>query len=257
MAGPTSPISCKKVCVCGPFYKGGKINYPLWWYGDQDVLYNFAGGSATPVNCVWMNNGLYFNGGSSYLEDEQGRKILKEGTTGLWSSINLDGNEVPPCGSVTGSGSVLCLNNGSAIPPKIENKLVLYSQGCPNLTTFKCNNNLFSTIDVGTVTSLTKLYCHYNSTSKLDVSALISLTYLYCNNNYITILDVSALTSLTRLYCHNNDMNQAMVDTVLCDVNGYGTNNDTLNISGNAVPSAVGITCKDELEGRGWAVTTD
>jgi hypothetical protein len=52
-------------------------------------------------------------------------------------------------------------------------------------------------------------------------------------------------------------MNQAMVDTVLCDVDGYGTNNGILNISGNAVPSATGITCKNNLLGRGWTVTTD
>jgi hypothetical protein len=52
-------------------------------------------------------------------------------------------------------------------------------------------------------------------------------------------------------------MNQAMVDTVLCDMDGHGTNNGTLNISGNAVPSATGITCKNNLIGRGWIVTTD
>ena len=83
------------------------------------------------------------------------------------------------------------------------------------------------------------------------------MTDLHCRVNNISILDVSALTSLTNLICYDNDMDQAMVDTVLCDVNGYGTNNGTLNISGNAVPSAAGITCKNELEGRDWAVTTD
>jgi hypothetical protein len=48
-----------------------------------------------------------------------------------------------------------------------------------------------------------------------------------------------------------------MVDTILCDVDGYGTNNGTLNISNNAAPSAAGITCKNNLLSRGWTVTTD
>jgi hypothetical protein len=52
-------------------------------------------------------------------------------------------------------------------------------------------------------------------------------------------------------------MNQAMVDTVLCDMDGHGTNNGTLNISSNAVPSAAGIVCKNNLIARGWTVTTD
>jgi hypothetical protein len=52
-------------------------------------------------------------------------------------------------------------------------------------------------------------------------------------------------------------MNQAMVDTVLCDMDGHGTNNGILNISDNAVPSAAGIVCKNNLIARGWTVTTD
>jgi hypothetical protein len=112
----------------------------LWWYGEQGVLYNFAGGSIVPHNCVWMNYGYYFNGGSSYLLDEQGRKILREGTTGLWSSINLEG-DVPSCGSICGSGTKLCLNNGNTLPPKITGELILYPGNCPNLIHLYCHNN--------------------------------------------------------------------------------------------------------------------
>jgi hypothetical protein len=91
----------------------------------------------------------------------------------------------------------------------------------------------------------------------LDVSALTSLITLNCSNNSVSVLDVSALTNLTTLHCYNNSMNQAMVDTVLCDMDGHGTNNGTLNISGNAAPSAAGTTCAGDLTGRGWTVTTD
>ena len=91
----------------------------------------------------------------------------------------------------------------------------------------------------------------------LDVHALTALTYLQCAGNSISVLDVHALTSLTDLRCYNNSMNQAMVDTVLCDVAAHGTSNGTLNISGNAVPSGTGLACKDTLVSRGWTVTVD
>ena len=320
MAGPSGDVPCKKPCVCGPFYSGGKINYPLWWYGEQAKIANFAGGLATPVNCAWMNHGLYFNGGNSHLLDDQNRRILRSGTTGLWSSINLDGNEAPPCGSICGSGTVLKMNKGCDYPPKITGSLILHSRYCSNLTHLSCHYNSISVLDVSALTSLATLYCHYNSISVLDVSALTSLTALYCYNNSISVLDVSALTSLaglycyynsisvldvsaltslTALYCYNNSisvldvsaltsltalhcgdnsisvldvsaltsltylrctgnsMDQAMVDTILCDVEAYGTSNGVLNISDNAVPGAAGITCKDNLIARGWTVTTD
>lgn len=323
MAGPQGDAgSYKKGCVCGPFHNQGKINYPLWWYGDQGILYNFAGHGSyvVPTNCAFRGQGQYFNGGNSHLLDNQGRKILREGTTGLWSSINLDCTRPPACGSITGSGTKLYLNNGNALPPKISGSLILHSQCCPNLTYLRCHDNFISVLDVNASTSLATLRCGVNSISVLDVSALTSLTTLHCGDNSISVLDVSALTSLLHLYCFtnsisvldvsiltslrtlrcytnsisvldvsaltsltdlhcgvnsisildvsaltslaylhcgSNSMNQGMVDTVLCDVDGYGTNGGTLNISNNAIPSAAGATCAGNLTGRGWTVTTD
>ena len=292
-------VPCKKSCVCGPFYKEGKINYPLWWYGDQGILYNFAGGSATPNGCVFKDHGYWFDGNDDYLIDEQNRKILKEGTAGLWSSLNLDCDNPPPCGSVTGSGTVLYLNKGNDLPPKLSGSLILYPEYCPNLTHLNCYWNSFSgldvailinlidlncygnslsvldvaalvnlttlnvsanslsVLDVAALVNLEQLHCYNNSISVLDIAALTSLTFVRCYGNSISILDTSLLSSLTNLQCQSNSMNQAMVDTVLCDMDGHGTNNGTLNISSNAVPSAAGIMCKNNLIGRGWTVTTD
>ena len=125
------------------------------------------------------------------------------------------------------------------------------------LTTLHCVNNSITVLDVSALTLLTALYCNNNSITTLNVSALTLLTTLNCHYNSITVLDVSALTLLTILHCHHNSMNQAMVDTVLCDMDGHGTNNGTLNISNNAAPSATGTTCAGNLTGRGWTVTTD
>jgi len=52
-------------------------------------------------------------------------------------------------------------------------------------------------------------------------------------------------------------MNQSMVDTVLCDMDGHGTSGGYLKIQGNAAPSPTGEACRDNLISRGWGVTTD
>ena len=256
----------------------GYSYWPLWWYGDQDKLNDFAGNCMLSVSGAYFDGvGYHFDGVDDYLIDADGRKVLQDSTTGTWSSIILTDGEVPPEGSIQGTGTKLYLNNTGTIP-KITGKIILYPNYCPNityldchsnsisvldisaltsLTYLNCRSNSISVLDVSALTSLTTLGCRSNSISVLDVSALTSLTALYCYDNSISVLDVSALTSLTYLYCENNSLNQAMVDTVLCDMNTHGTSNGILNISGNAVPSGTGLTCRDALVSRGWTVTVD
>ena len=329
-------------CMKGKFLGDRGYSYwPLWWYGDQDKLNDFAGNCMLSVSGAYFDgNGYYFDGTNDYLIDAGGRKVLQGGTMGTWSSIILTDGEVPPEGSIQGTGTKLYLNT-SGTTPKITGKIILYPYYCPNLTCLCCygnsisildvsnltsltslycasnsisildvsnltllthlhcyNNsisildvssltsltylyctgnsisvldvssltsltylhcygNSISVLDVSSLTSLTTLYCQNNSISVLDVSNLTSLTHLYCTGNSISVLDVSSLTSLTTLYCASNSMNQAMVDTVLCDMEAHGTSNGTLNISNNAVPSGAGLTCRDDLVLRGWTVTVD
>ena len=308
-------------CAKGKFLGDQGANYwPLWWFGDQDSLNDFAGDCMLSVSGAYFDgDGYYFDGVNDYLIDVDGRKVLSDGTLGTWSSILLTEGEVSPEGSVQGTGTVLYLNT-SGTAPKITGKVVLHPEYCPNLTHlhfynnnisvcdvsgltsltslrcdsnnisvcdvsgltsltyFHCGANNISVLDVSALTSLTSLRCYNNNISVCDVSGLTSLTYFHCGSNNISVcdvsvltsltvlgcygnnisvLDVSALTSLTYLGCDNNNMNSTMVDTVLCDMDGHGTSNGTLNISGNAVPGAAGNTAKANLAARGWAVTTD
>ena len=287
-------------CMKGKFLGDRGYSYwPLWWYGDQDKLNDFAGNCMLSVSGAYFDGvGYHFDGTNDYLIDAGGRKILQDGTAGTWSSIILTDGEVPPEGSIQGTGTELYLNIvGTA--PKITGKIILSPYYCPNLTVLHCYNNSISVLDVSTLTSLTDFICAGNSISVLDVSALTALTMLncrgnsisvldvsaltalrilrcydnsisvldvsaltlltevHCRDNSISVLDVSALTALTTLYCRNNSMNQAMVDTVLCDMNAHGTSNGALYIRGNAVPSATGLACRDDLVSRGWAVMVD
>jgi Leucine-rich repeat (LRR) protein len=256
-----------------------KLYIPLWWHGQKSELPDSSPTHCdlTPSGAYFKESGYYFDGTNDHLIDADGRKVLENGTMGEWGSILLTDGEVPPEGSVQGTGAKLYLNTTGAAP-KITGSIVLNPEYCPNLINLHCYNNSISVLDVSALTNLIILRCYTNSISVLDVSALTNLTGLYCTNNSISVLDVSALTNLINLhcynnsisvldvsaltnlinlYCTNNSMNQAMVDTILCDVDGYGTNNGTLNISNNAAPSAAGITCKNNLVDRGWTVTTD
>ncbi|RLI50194.1 MAG: hypothetical protein DRP09_20145 [Candidatus Thorarchaeota archaeon] len=322
--------------------KGGYSYWPLWWYGQRDELPDMSGHGVTlyPSGAYFDGQGYYFDGYNDYLIDDDGRKVLQNGTKGSWHSVYLTEGAVPAKGSIWGTGTKIYLNN-SGVEPKITGKIILRPEYCPNLTTVYCydnnisvldvsrvtslvhlicyNNNIsaldvskltslgrlrcdwnnISVLDVGNLASLFLLYCQGNNISVLDVSALTLLQYLYCYNNNISfldvsaltnlekircynnnisVLDVSALTNLEQLYCYNNNislldvsalvslayllchinsMDQDMVDTVLCDMDSHGTSGGTLNISGNAAPSATGVACKDNLVARGWSVTTD
>ena len=245
-------------CMKGKFLGDRGYSYwPLWWYGDQDKLNDFAGNCMLSVSGAYFDgNGYHFDGINDYLIDADSRKVLQDGTEGTWSSIILTDGEVPPEGSIQGTGTKLCLNISGTVP-KITGKIILYPDYCPNLTDLRCYNNSIFVLDVNALTLLTLLSCSGNSISVLGVSALTLLTVLNCYSNSISVLDVSALTSLTYLHCGGNSMNQAMVDTVLCDMAAHSTSNGTLNISGNAVPSATGLACRDDLVSRGWTVTVD
>ena len=221
-------------------YKGGVDNYPLWWYGQSNRLQNFGDrpNFLTPHGAVFKGSGYYFDGNDDYMVDVYGRHFFREGTLGIWSYcylVNSVDNEIPPCGSIVGSGSKLYLSHSTV--PKIVGKVIAYQEFCPNLVFFTCYNN---------------------SVSKVDISRIISLTSFHCNSNLITTLDVSNNSKITALECQNNQMGQPAVDKVLCDANAWNTSGGTLDISGNTAPGQAGIDAKNDMvNNRGWTVTTD
>ena len=250
-----NPFGC---CGGSRLLKGGYSYWPLWWYGQRDELPDMSGHGVTlyPSGAYFDGQGYYFDGSNDYLIDDDGRKVLQDGTEGSWHSVYLTEGAVPAKGSIWGTGTKIYLNiSGTA--PKITGKIVLRSAYCPNLIGLFCYYNNISVIDVSTITSLMLFRCYNNNISTLDVGALTNLIVVYCYNNNISFLDVSASLSLKYLKCYNNSMDQDMVDTVLCDMASHTVDNGVLNISGNTAPSATGVACKDNLVSRGWDVTTD
>ncbi len=76
-------------------------------------------------------------------------------------------------------------------------------------------------------------------------------------NNDLTSLDVSGNYGLSELRAQNNDLDEAAVDAVLAAVDAVGTNGGTVDLAGNAVPSATGAAHVANLQGRGWTVTVE
>ena len=271
--------------ICAPksfgskFLKGGYGYWPLWWYGQKNKLRDMSGhgNDLTPYGAYFDGQGYYFDGVDDYLVDVYGRKILYPGTEGSWHSVYLTEDIVSTEGSIRGTGTKLYLDIKST-SPEITGKIVLRPEYCPNLEEFRCYRNNISHINVAGMTSLTYFNCSRNNLMSFDASTLTSLDILsfginnistlklgtlvgldelWCGTNNISSLDVGPLISLSVLMCDNNSMDQGMVDKVLCDMASHTVENGTLNISGNAKPSATGIACKDNLVSRGWSVTTD
>jgi len=230
----------------------------------------------TPSGAYFDGQGYYFDGVDDYLIDDNGQKILQEDTKGSWHSIYLTENEVPPEGSIRGTGTEIRLHTTDT-EPKITGKIILYPEWCPNLVKIQAYRNAISfvgisglpslehldfaynnvsTFNISNLPSIGRIYCQNNSICTISLRALTSLYFLRCRENNLSFLDVSTGTGLSRLECHNNSMDQDMVDTVLCDMDSHGTSNGYLNISGNAAPSATGVACKNNLVARGWTVYT-
>jgi hypothetical protein len=75
------------------------------------------------------------------------------------------------------------------------------------------------------------------------------------SRNRLASLDVSGNPGLRLLLAPNNLLNAAAVDGILATVDGYGSSNGTLDLSGNAAPSAASDGHIANLRTRGWTVT--
>jgi len=232
--------------------------------------------------------GVTFDGADDYIEDSEGRHIVKEGTTGFWSEVKI-GDKT----KIVGSGTKFYFSNAG---DNLEGQFVSdFADYCTALTTFYCNSNAFSGTlpSFAACTSLSVFYCDNNAFSGTlpSFAACTLLVRLYCYNNAFsgTLPSFAACTNLDRLYCYNNsfsgyesggfatqaglstldmhdnaiiaaaDINQILADLVTSSSLG-GRVGCTVKLEGgtNAAPTGQGITDKDTLNAiDGWTVTTN
>jgi hypothetical protein len=105
---------------------------------------------------------------------------------------------------------------------------------------------------------LASLDMHGNQITSVDVSCGYldgASGVLNVSGNQLAALDVSNSSEILNLDASNNLLDEAAVDGVLATMDAYGTSNGTIDLSGNAIPSAAGLASVASLESRGWTVT--
>ncbi|MDR2423237.1 MAG: Ig-like domain-containing protein [Prevotellaceae bacterium] len=75
-----------------------------------------------------------------------------------------------------------------------------------NITSFSCNHQDITSLDVSKNPALTHLSCFLNQLTSLDLSNNPALTYLDCGNNQLTSLDLSNNPALTEIQCSYNQL---------------------------------------------------
>lgn len=93
-----------------------------------------------------------------------------------------------------------------------------------------------------------------------SLAGFTSLTTVYIRNNLLTTApSVVGSSSILTILLDNNAIPTADINTLLTTIDGFATNNGTIDVSGgtNGAPSGAGATAKTNLIGRGWTVTTN
>lgn len=124
------------------------------------------------------------------------------------------------------------------------------------------NNQFTGSLDLSFNTALMAAYFHNNQfTGSLDLSANTAMLDAYFNDNQFTGFTGTVSATLGDFDARNNLLTQAAVDAILAAFDAAGRNSGTrilrLGGTGNAAPSAAGITSKDNLLAKGWTVTTN
>ncbi len=83
------------------------------------------------------------------------------------------------------------------------------------LSTFGCNNNKLTKLDLSKNLELINVQCKNNELTELNVSNCKNLLYLYCDNNLLKELDLSDNRELTRLYCSGNQIERLNLENNL------------------------------------------
>ncbi|HWQ47462.1 MAG TPA: PKD domain-containing protein [Methanosarcina sp.] len=141
------------------------------------------------------------------------------------------------------------------------------------------NPNFTGIIPINNCSELTETYVHdmqqtgeiHLCTQKLELLDARNNSYKSANlsgcchttgnillsNNKLTSLDISNCTGIYRLLVGNNSLNQPTVDGVLQELDLYGNETGTVNLTYNSVPSIVGIQHAANLANRSWTVKID
>ena len=82
--------------------------------------------------------------------------------------------------------------------------------------------------------------------------------WLYTNPNLTVPANWTASASITDIFLNDCQFSSAEVNTVLIEIDSFGTSNGFLFIAGiNDSPTGAGLTARSNLSSRGWSVSTN
>ncbi|WCO01070.1 T9SS type A sorting domain-containing protein [Psychroserpens ponticola] len=112
-----------------------------------------------------------------------------------------------------------------------------------NMTSFRCNNNQITSLDLSANTAITYIKCNDNGLTSINLSGLTNLETLDCYNNSLTNIDVSGFTALSNLRCYDNGLTSLNTSgaTALEGIWCYNNNLTNLDVSTNT--SLLELTC--------------
>jgi len=198
------------------------------------------------------------------------------------------------CELFTLVGSPLLLNATVVVPPA---NFVIAMLDCFGIVDYdttgytQCtgfeflNNSLVDTLDIAQLTSCSNLNISGQTALQaatitdgsvfgiINMSGCTSLTTLILptlpsitsfNANGCTklkVITVGNISTINTFRCgQGTRLSTSNINTILTTIDAYGTNNGTIDISGQnppRVPTGAGATAKANLIGRGWTITTD
>ncbi|WP_231591908.1 hypothetical protein [Methanosarcina sp. WH1] len=118
------------------------------------------------------------------------------------------------------------------------------------------NSNQSGTLHL-TSTNLTSVLSfnnHYNAANFSGCFPAGKKCAVNIGNNSLTSLDISNDPGLLDLNASYNSLNQTAVDGILQTLDSYNTSGGSLDLTGNAAPSIVGMKHANNLTARGWDV---
>lgn len=128
--------------------------------------------------------------------------------------------------------------------------------GCSALKIAYLNTNAMTDIDLTGCAAITDLDVNSNDLAAIDLSDLTALINVGLGHNSIGALDITGLTALLSADFTDNALDESSVDGVLVALDGFGLSGGYVGLAAgtNAIPSAVGLAAKANLEGKGWTV---
>jgi hypothetical protein len=112
---------------------------------------------------------------------------------------------------------------------------------------------------VASSTVVNSAWLYNNDFDTIDMTNTTANSITAQNNSNCTSITIDGCPDLISLNASGCALTQTNVDYLLATLDGYGTQNGTLNIYGgtNAAPSTAGLASQSSLEGKGWTITTN